>query len=242
MKDKRNYKQFKIIKKLSKKFIEEEFFREYLNRFGTITKTINSRRLLWYTLDGINPITSKDLFNLYHNINTPKCKNPECNNDALFINFNEGYRKCCSIQCSGKLDERKIKRQQTNLKKYGVTEPFNTKESKSKAHKIMSKKYNWTPIEELPDFKKYKKEVYKITRNQSIHTLEYSNKQGFVTKENSYHLDHIFSIKEGFDKNILPIYIGNINNLQFIPSKENISKGSRSDITLEELFQSFKLT
>lgn len=53
------------------------------------------------------------------------------------------------------------------------------------------------------------------------------------------HLDHIYSIYDGF-KNNIPIYLMTcVSNLRIISSAKNISKGKKSDITLEELFERF---
>lgn len=53
------------------------------------------------------------------------------------------------------------------------------------------------------------------------------------------HLDHIYSIYDGF-KNNVPIYLmSSLSNLRMISSTKNISKGKKSDITLEELFERF---
>ena len=54
-----------------------------------------------------------------------------------------------------------------------------------------------------------------------------------------YHLDHIFSIFEGFYNNIPPYIIGNICNLRMIHYKINIRKHIHSDITKDELFNRF---
>ncbi len=50
-----------------------------------------------------------------------------------------------------------------------------------------------------------------------------------------YHLDHKYSINEGFKNNISPIIIGSKENLEILTSNENLSKNSKCSITLEEL-------
>ena len=52
--------------------------------------------------------------------------------------------------------------------------------------------------------------------------LENSDKRGWK----NHHLDHIYPISLGFHNKIPPKKIGNIKNLQFIPYKENLRKGS----------------
>lgn len=50
-----------------------------------------------------------------------------------------------------------------------------------------------------------------------------------------YHLDHKYSIVEGFENNVEPEIIGCIYNIQFITAGENRKKHRKCSITLEEL-------
>lgn len=52
-----------------------------------------------------------------------------------------------------------------------------------------------------------------------------------------YHIDHKFSILEGFKNNILPIVISHPFNLQMLKEKENISKDFRCSITKRDLYK-----
>jgi len=87
----------------------------------------------------------------------------------------------------------------------------------------------------LPAYKKYWNSVISITNKQPIDGLINSDKRGFTGVNGAYHLDHKFSIFEGFKQGVDPELIGNITNLEFIPWEENLSKGSNCSITLEEL-------
>jgi transposase-like protein len=82
---------------------------------------------------------------------------------------------------------------------------------------------------------KYKSEVMKITRRQPICELLNYDKRGLSGIDGSYHLDHKFSISEGFKNNIAPKIIGDIKNLEFIPWEQNIKKRTKCSITIEEL-------
>lgn len=55
----------------------------------------------------------------------------------------------------------------------------------------------------------------------------------------TYHLDHRFSIVEGFNNNIMPNIIGSHYNLEMLPMKENECKGMNCSITKEELFNEY---
>lgn len=52
-----------------------------------------------------------------------------------------------------------------------------------------------------------------------------------------YDLDHMFSIREGFNNGILPIIIAHFKNLKILLSGENRIKSKKCSITLEELFK-----
>ena len=90
-------------------------------------------------------------------------------------------------------------------------------------------------INSLSDFKKYKREVINITKKQPIYELLNFNKRGVSGVDGNYHLDHKFSIVEGFIQNINPNIIGNIKNLEFIPWEENVKKRTNCSINITEL-------
>ena len=65
--------------------------------------------------------------------------------------------------------------------------------------------------------------------------------EGYVTglagKSGAWHIDHKFSIIQGFKEKISPFVIGHRENLQMLPWKQNIQKLHRCDISKEELFR-----
>lgn len=67
---------------------------------------------------------------------------------------------------------------------------------------------------------KYRKKVQSITRKQPLFQLENYSNRG----KGSFHLDHIVSIKYGFDNEIDPEIIGNIANLRYLYWSENNQK------------------
>ena len=56
---------------------------------------------------------------------------------------------------------------------------------------------------------------------------------------NKYHIDHIYSVADGFRNNIDPMIVSSMINLRVITSGENFRKGSKSDIKLEELLEKY---
>ena len=90
----------------------------------------------------------------------------------------------------------------------------------------------------MDDYKLYRKIVWKYTNKQKIEVLKNFDKRGRADlKNDAYHLDHRFSIYEGFKNNIPSYIIGNIGNLEFIPHYENSKKQGKCSITKEELFR-----
>lgn len=88
---------------------------------------------------------------------------------------------------------------------------------------------------QLPEFKKYFQKVRTITNQQPLKTLSNFEKRGKAGKDGAYHLDHKYSIIEGFKQNIDPKIIGNIKNLEMITWKENMIKQGNCSITIDEL-------
>ena len=87
----------------------------------------------------------------------------------------------------------------------------------------------------VDNFTKYKNDVMKITRQQPISNLINYNKRGNSGIDGAYHLDHKYSILEGFNNNLPSEIIGNIKNLEFITWEENIKKRTKCSITINEL-------
>lgn len=119
------------------------------------------------------------------------------------------------------------------LKKYGLTRNILTsyKLTYEKKYGVDYDEY----LKKLPAFLKYKKEVYNLTKKQNIQLLLNYNKRGLCGINGAHQLDHKYSILEGFKNGVNPIIISNICNLEFIPWKENLKKGSDCSITLEKL-------
>jgi transposase len=90
-------------------------------------------------------------------------------------------------------------------------------------------------LELVNDFKKYKNNVMRITKKQPIHGLINYDKRGNSGISGAYHLDHKYSILEGFKNNVSPDLIGNIKNLEFITWEENIKKRTKCSININDL-------
>ena len=94
-------------------------------------------------------------------------------------------------------------------------------------------------IERLPKFTIYKNEVWRVTNHQRIDLLLNIEKRGQSGIENAYHLDHMFTIGNGFDNNIPPYIIGDIVNIEMLTWEDNLHKWDKCSLTKEELFERF---
>jgi hypothetical protein len=139
----------------------------------------------------------------------------------------------------------KSEEDQTDIKKRMVstlkdTVSKRTIEEKRELGKRMSDAYIKcglaTPIEDRDKFQEYRNKVGLESSRHEIHLLENFDKRG--PKE--YHLDHKYSVFEGFKNNVPIEIIGHICNLEMLRYDENTSKGEKCSITLEELKELIK--
>jgi len=90
------------------------------------------------------------------------------------------------------------------------------------------------------DYYSYRECVDRLT-NHSYHKYFYRiNPQKYKRSSMGYHLDHIFSVADGYKYNILPRIIASPINLQMLPATENIRKRDVSAITRKELLKRYK--
>lgn len=142
------------------------------------------------------------------------------------------YRYGVEIPFKNKQIYNKFK--QTMISKYGFENPSQIKELKHKIRKYKEENGEWIPLENYSDFKLYKRQVLAYTRKNNLESLKNYN-----LRSNAFHLDHRYSIKQGFKDNIPTYIIGNICNLEIISSKDNSIKKDKCSITKEELFDLF---
>jgi hypothetical protein len=96
-------------------------------------------------------------------------------------------------------------------------------------------------LDSLPEYKKYRKMVWRITNQNNLTLLENHEKRGSHRKdENAYHLDHIFPISKGFFYELDPELIGDVRNLKFIPWFENVSKNNNILIIPEHIKEEYE--
>lgn len=171
----------------------------------------------------------------------------------------ESIKKTClehfGVEYAGKSEIVKNKVKETCLKKYGKSSFLQTPEYKEKAKKTNLEKYGseyylssekrytklveegiWIDKELKSERDLYYEDVWKITEKQNLESLPNFEKRGNIKfKKDAHHLDHRFSISEGFKHSIPPEIIGNIVNLEMLPAIENIHKSGKCSITLKKL-------
>ncbi len=93
--------------------------------------------------------------------------------------------------------------------------------------------------QEQSDFQKYRKQVRRFTERSWNNRNGYINHGKIKRGKIGYHLDHNFSVYDGFQQNIPPYIVGHWSNLELIPYDQNIRKGSNSIIDSEFLISLF---
>jgi hypothetical protein len=87
----------------------------------------------------------------------------------------------------------------------------------------------WNPNK--PEFRKYSYKVRKITEENYTKYKDTINPENLPRTKcgviGGYQLDHKISVMKGFEENIAPEIIGDIQNLQMLSWKENRNKGVR---------------
>ena len=130
-----------------------------------------------------------------------------------------------------------IRKQKRDLfiSKYGVENPFqiDVKSRIEKTTKTRIENGDFIRDEDRKPFSKYKREVWKYTNESIVNFDAYWLLER--RSKNDHHIDHIYSIKDGFDNGVPAWLIGSIVNLQSLSSSQNLSKNSESWITLEDL-------
>lgn len=148
--------------------------------------------------------------------------------DGLHKPFSERARDVESITAKAK---------ETCLKKYGVDNYWKSEEFKAWQKSFYDEKFKETR-EQKSEKEKYYHEVYAHTRkNWCAHFYRINPNR--LERGPELHLDHIYSISQGFIDRINPEIIGHWTNLRLIPSRENESKQDRCDKTYEQLMEDF---
>jgi hypothetical protein len=126
----------------------------------------------------------------------------------------------------------------TWMKKYGVDNPSKCPAIQQKLSKSAINRYSGT---DRTLAKEYYNAVNLVTKKNWYEHF-YDINPNKLQRSRDLHLDHIYSICEGFKNNIQPEIIGHWTNLRLIPKIENSSKGSDCHKTLDQLYEDYHNT
>lgn len=87
---------------------------------------------------------------------------------------------------------------------------------------------------ERNEFRRYRTIVEYITSKNKKNLCE-GYLTGLAGSENSWHVDHRYSVFQGFKNQVSPLVIASICNLEMLPWNENVKKRTKCSIKLEEL-------
>ena len=122
---------------------------------------------------------------------------------------------------------------QTRREKYGM----NSELVVEKNRKTQIAKGRWVAPEDRDAWGLYRFEVGRLTSKAYKEHKSLINPDDLPVGLKAYHIDHIYSIKRGFENNIAPEIIAHVSNLRMLWYQENISKHVRCDQTIEELME-----
>jgi len=85
--------------------------------------------------------------------------------------------------------------------------------------------------EDLEKYSNYREAICNLSNQIYNKYRSYINPNRYRRGRYSYHLDHIYSVIDGFENNVPIDIISNPNNLKLIPAKENLFKHGKSYIS-----------
>jgi hypothetical protein len=96
------------------------------------------------------------------------------------------------------------------------------------------------PFDVIENFEKYSRTVRSLTRFTFNKNKDLIDIEGLKKLDSEkYHIDHIYSISDGFLNNVDPKIIASVNNLRVISKIQNLKKGKISEQSLSELLDKF---
>ena len=166
-----------------------------------------------------------------------RSKNANKTMEASGIRPIASKKRLKTMEASGMFESigEKIKDGMNQIGEDGLTRAqHGAKNAKEQMRKTFESSGRWVKLEDIDEFEKYLREVRSLSERQPLHLLENFELRGHVSKD-GFHLDHKFSIYDGFKNKVPPEKIANIKNLHFIHWRDNVKKNHKSSITLEEV-------
>jgi hypothetical protein len=124
--------------------------------------------------------------------------------------------------------------------KYGVSNISKSTVILGKIRESHIRSGKWIADEQRSDIELYRLEVARITA-RSYHDYFYKiNPTNVKRSRYQYHLDHIFSVEEGFKQGIPAEIIGHHSNLRMMWHSDNCVKNTKCHKTKEQLLEDYQ--
>ncbi len=148
----------------------------------------------------------------------PKCKNTKCNKPTKKYGWSS-HRPYCNTSCSHDPDN-------TENRDEGI-----------KARRtLMEDSGKWIKDEDREDYDMYSTIIRRESEKSAKNKFDITELEKRGQYKDSLHLDHRYSIYDGFYNNIPTIWMYQSVNLELIPRNNNLSKGTKSSIKIDDLF------
>lgn len=178
-------------------------------------------------------------------IEEPKCENCYAGLSGKIYWSQRRYHRFCTEDCRHAFvtEKRTQKLLQNNselakiISKKSITTQRSrgTLETRIKKSLCTKRKTGQCILEEdIPAYQAYRSKVHSLTKKQPLHLLENIEKRGAI-QHGGWHIDHQYSIHQGFIDSTPPEIVGHICNLKVIPAYENVSKQEKCSLTLKQL-------
>lgn len=214
----------------NKEFIQQKFKEKHgvinPSQLDVVKKKKIETCLLNYGVD--NPQQSKKIKDKTKITNLEKygCENV-FQNDSIKNRMKRTFQKKYGVKNPSQSDVIKDKKRITYLEKFNSSHYLSSTYRRSYMENIGE----WMHLNEKSDYELYSRLVWIETRKNNIKEMSNYDKRGVT----GFHLDHKYSIFEGFKNNVPPHIIGGMKNLEFLPFAENCSKGRNCSVTLDEI-------
>lgn len=130
-------------------------------------------------LKSVHKLKSKEYYDKYlKRENEDICHNPDCNNKTHYINISTGYRQFCSVKCQMLDSNKKLQRENTCLKNYGVKNPSQSSIIKEKKVNTFIKHCGYSSNFADPINRKKQEETRRMKHNGNYHSEEACKKFG----------------------------------------------------------------
>jgi len=133
------------------------------------------------------------------------------------------------------IDDPDLAQRQVQSKKLKYGEDLAECVAKSRATQIANGR--WVDPASRTEWGEYKFRVKYLTAKTYKQFKHVINPEGLPIGRCEYQIDHIYSIRHGFENSVAPEVIASIHNLRVIWHVDNKSKHIRSDQTLDELME-----